>query len=83
MYMIKLARIYGFSNYMVTDYNKEKQINCTIMRIVHLSFHCVELAARRGWFVVDTWQQKKDNHWRLRVGFSYDVVVVDSFGNVI
>ena len=39
------------SNYMVTDYNKEKQINCTIMRIVHLSFHCVELAARRGWVV--------------------------------
>jgi hypothetical protein len=40
------------SNYMVTDYNKEKQINCTIMRIVHLSFHCVELAARRGWVAV-------------------------------
>lgn len=78
MYIMKLVSIYEFSrcqlsNHKVTNYNKEKQIKCTIIPILYLSFHSIELA-KRGWVATNIW---------LSVRSSYDVVVVDSFGTAI
>jgi hypothetical protein len=71
MYIMKLVSIYQrcqLSNQKVHNYS------------YHISFF---LLVRRRWVLANIWEQGKDNHYWLRVGFICDVVVVDSFGSAI